>query len=247
MFHPVGPQSPSVYWRRRLVLLATFVIVVMLIALTARAAMGAGGGTPGAAGPTGVSHHPSAPASTSASKHGPHNRTSTRSSHRLTSQSSSQSSAGGSSSSNTSRHHRHHPGTPTSSTSAPPPPCQARDLAVQAVVGQNGYHVGDKPVVMLQVTNTGATPCVQDLADKQIVLKIYNGESRVWGSHDCQVQSGTDDRVLPVDQAVRVSITWSGYTSQPGCTDRQRVGAGSYTLYAWLAGHEGKAASFAIS
>lgn len=245
MFHPVGPQSPSVYWRRRLVLLATIVIVIMLIALTARAAISGGNGSsPSASGPTGPSHRPSAPSSTSASKHPPRTRTSSRSSRRLTSQLRTSSA----SSSRPGRPHRHRPGTATTSTSVPPPPaCSAHDLAVQAVVGQNTYHVGDSPVVMMQVTNTGSGPCVEDLSDKQIVLKVYNGESRVWGSHDCQVMPGSNERVLSPDQPVRVSITWSGYTSEPGCKDRQRVGAGSYTLYAWLAGHEGKAASFAIS
>ena len=114
-------------------------------------------------------------------------------------------------------------------------------------MGQTTYHVGQKPVLMLQVTNTGSTPCVQDLADRQIVLKVYNGESRVWGSHDCETQPGTDDRVLAVGRPVRVSITWSGLTSQPGCTGtRHRVGAGTYTLYPSLAGHQGKATQFSI-
>ena len=89
---------------------------------------------------------------------------------------------------------------------------------------------------------------MQDLADAQIVLKVYNGESRVWGSHDCEVQPGKDPRVLSVGRAVRVSITWSGLTSQPHqCTSRQRVGAGTYTLYATLAGHTGTATQFSIS
>ena len=53
--------------------------------------------------------------------------------------------------------------------------------------------------------------------------------------------------MLAVDRAVRVSITWSGLTSQPHqCTSRQRVGAGTYTLYAALAGRTGTAAQFSI-
>jgi hypothetical protein len=120
-------------------------------------------------------------------------------------------------------------------------------LELQAAVGQTTYHVGQKPLLMLQVTNGGSTSCVQDLADRQIVLKVYNGESRVWGSHDCEIQPGTNDRVLAVGRAVRVSITWSGLTSQPGCAGtRHRVGAGSYTLYVYLGGHQGRATQFSI-
>lgn len=116
------------------------------------------------------------------------------------------------------------------------------------MVGHNTYTVGQRPMVELQVTNVGAAPCVQDLADKQIVLKVYNGESRVWGSHDCEVQPGVDKRVLGVNRPVRVSVTWSGLTSEPHCAGtRQRVGVGTYTLYAQLSGHSGKVAQFTIN
>jgi hypothetical protein len=119
---------------------------------------------------------------------------------------------------------------------------------VSALAGQATYHVGDQPVLELQVVNPGPKPCVQDLADKQIELRVYNGESRVWGSHDCQIQPGTNLRTLAVNQPVRVAITWSGLTSQPSCAGtRQRVGAGNYTLYAVLAGKTGKAATFTIN
>ncbi|WP_375497382.1 hypothetical protein [uncultured Jatrophihabitans sp.] len=119
---------------------------------------------------------------------------------------------------------------------------------MSAVVGAANYKVGATPMLELQVTNVGKAPCVQDLADKQIVLKVYNGESRVWGSHDCEVQAGTQLRTLAVNSSVRVTITWSGLTSQPdNCSSRQRVGAGTYTLYATLSGKSGKAAQFTIS
>jgi hypothetical protein len=119
---------------------------------------------------------------------------------------------------------------------------------VTAVSTQATYHVGDQPVLELQVTNPGPQPCVQDLADSQVVLRVYNGESRVWGSHDCQIEPGTNPRVLAVDTPVRVAITWSGLTSEPHCAGtRQRVGAGTYTLYASLSGQTGKATQFTIS
>ena len=110
------------------------------------------------------------------------------------------------------------------------------------------YKVGASPMLEMQVTNVGKAPCVQDLADKQIVLKVYNGESRVWGSHDCATQPGSQLRTLAVNTSVRVTISWSGLTSQPNnCSSRQRVGAGTYTLYATLSGKTGKAAQFTIS
>jgi hypothetical protein len=127
-------------------------------------------------------------------------------------------------------------------------PCSSNNLEIAAVAGQPTYRIGDQPVLELQVTNVGPQPCVQDLADRQVELKVYNGESRVWGSHDCQIQPGTNERTLAVNKPVRVAITWSGLSSQPNCAGtRQRVGAGTYTLYALLAGRTGKAAQFTIS
>jgi hypothetical protein len=81
-----------------------------------------------------------------------------------------------------------------------------------------------------------------------VELRVYNGESRVWGSHDCEIQPGTAQRTLEPGQVVRVSIVWSGLSSQPQCAGtRQRVGAGTYTLYALLSGRTGTAAQFVIS
>jgi hypothetical protein len=141
------------------------------------------------------------------------------------------------------------------SSSAPAPPsrsgpprCVPAALKVAAVVERPSYRVGEKPMVLLQVTNTGAAPCVQNLADSQVELRVYNGESRVWGSHDCTVEPGVADRTLAVGRPVRVSVIWSGLSSQPKCAGtRQRVGAGAYTLYALLSGHRGAAAQFSIS
>ena len=130
----------------------------------------------------------------------------------------------------------------------PPKPCRRSQLVVSAVTNQTSYTVGDTPVLMMQVTNEGKAPCIQDLADSQVVLRVYNGVSRVWGSHDCQLKAGVDERTLLVAQSVRVSIVWSGLSSQVGCAGtRQRVGAGSYTLIAGLAGTDGVAAQFTIS
>jgi hypothetical protein len=135
---------------------------------------------------------------------------------------------------------------PTTSDSART--CDAAQLAVVAVTNRTSYRVGAHPVLTMQVTNTAAVACVQDLADRQVLLRVYNGESRVWGSHDCKTLPGSDDRVLLPGATIRISIVWSGYSSQPHCGGtRQRVGIGTYTLYASLSGKVGEAAQFSIS
>jgi hypothetical protein len=137
---------------------------------------------------------------------------------------------------------------PTGTRSAVAAPCKTSALKVAAVVDKPSYRIGEKPMVLLQVTNIGSAPCVQNLADSQVELRVYNGESRVWGSHDCTIQPGVSDRTLAVGQPVRVSVVWSGLSSQPKCAGtRQRVGAGTYTLYALLSGKEGTAAPFSVS
>ncbi|HET6876577.1 MAG TPA: hypothetical protein VFH38_03525 [Jatrophihabitans sp.] len=250
MFHPVGNQHPSVYWRRRLLLFAALALLVVLLALTVRAMSSNAAGKPAAAGPQHSA--PAGPAATSHSSSGSTAASSAgRSNHRQhqhATESKQSSSVANSASSSASSSAPDAASSGASTSAAPPARCQAKDLDIRAVVARPSYQVGQRPEVELQVTNTGTQPCVQDLADKQVVLKIYNGESRVWGSHDCQIEPGTDDRVLAVGSPVRVSITWSGLTSQPNCAGtRQRVGAGTYTLYASLSGHTGKAAQFTIS
>jgi hypothetical protein len=121
-------------------------------------------------------------------------------------------------------------------------------LSIAAATGQPKYAVGQQPALILRVTNIGPHNCTQDLADPQVELRVYNGAARVWGSHDCQVEPGRAVRTLVVGVAAGVQITWSGLSSQPQCAGtRQRVGAGTYTVYALLAGHQGKAAQFSLS
>lgn len=220
MFSPVGFRPPSVYWRRRIILLGSVVLLIVLIVLTLRATTG-GDGSPVADGST------------------PGNAPSPATGQPTSSPATTRTSPSSSTGKHSSRPH---------TTLAPATRCLSKDLAVQAVVAKKSYRVGDEPMVELEVTNAGAEPCVQDLADQQIELKVYNGESRVWGSHDCEIQSGTGDRTLAVKRPVRVSITWSGLTSRPNCAGtRQRVGAGTYTLYAVLSGKTGKATQFSIA
>jgi hypothetical protein len=235
MFHPVGSQPPSIYWRRRFVLLASLVALVVLIFLTVRVVLSHDPSHPTAAS-TGAPFSQSAPASTPAAS-----PSSTKSSAQPTPTPTSSPPSGSKSKSSRS------PSASTASSVAPKP-CPTSSLKLAAVTDHPKYSVGDNPELSIEVTNKGTVSCVVDLADPQIVMRVYNGESRVWGSHDCKVEPGVDDRTLMAGTSVRVSIVWSGLSSQPKCAgSRPRVGAGTYTLYASLAGHEAAAAQFTIS
>jgi hypothetical protein len=222
MLHPVGTLPASVYWRRRMMLLGAVVVLAVLSAVVLNSDNGKPQGAPPAATHTSTSN--AALHTTAVSTPSTTGTSSTSSTHAATGSTISPGS----------------PGVPTT--------CTSSQLKVAAVAGQTHFQVGDHPQLLLQVTNIGTAPCVQDLADSQVELRVYNGESRVWGSHDCQIEPGKNDQTLLVGQAVRVSIIWSGLSSQPKCAGtRQRVGAGTYTLYAVLSGHTGTAAQFSIS
>jgi hypothetical protein len=232
MLHPVGSLPPSVYWRRRLALLGSLALLIALTVYVLRP--GSGGSTPTSAGTRSSSSQPAPTTPTAA--------TTTRTTATTTAPPGTSPVANASNSAKATSTHG------STGTSVTPARCSIGGLKLAAMVDKPAYHVGDQPSVMLQVTNSTALPCVQDLSDSQIELRVYNGASRVWGSHDCQIQPGSADRTLMAGQSVRVSVTWSGLSSQPKCAGtRQRVGAGTYTLYGLLAGKEGTAAQFAIS
>jgi hypothetical protein len=208
MLHPVGELAPSVYWRRRVLLLATVLLAgVSVYAVFFR---DGGGGSPSSAG----TFSPSGQRSSSVAQ--------------STSLSSSTEA--------------------TSSTTAAPTTCSSSQLAITAASSAARYPAGAKPTVAIVVTNKGPRPCVQDLSDSQIELRVYNGSARVWGSHDCLVQPGTAPATLPVGQSIRREIQWSGLSSRPACAGtRTRVAAGRYTLFAYLAGQQGSTSTFTLA
>ncbi|SDI95440.1 hypothetical protein SAMN05444157_0970 [Frankineae bacterium MT45] len=142
-------------------------------------------------------------------------------------------------------------GTPNTSPSpkavASVGPCPQSALTIRAGTSAPSYPVSAQPVLYMQVTNIGAVPCAKDLSDTQIELVVYNGASRVWGSHDCQIIPGTSIQTLAVNMPIARSITWTGLSSQPGCVGvRQHVAAGTYTLRASLGGVQGTPATFKL-
>jgi hypothetical protein len=52
MFRPVGSQPPSVYWRRRLFVFGSVVLLLVLIVLTVKTATSGGSSTAAGAGPS---------------------------------------------------------------------------------------------------------------------------------------------------------------------------------------------------
>ena len=219
-------------------MLAGAVAAVILLILTVFA-LSSNGTTDTASSAGGSSSHPAAPSPTSPTG------ASSSSTPTASPSGSAAAPAGGSSSGTPTPN----PASPASSGSASAVvACIGAQLTISAGSQAPTYKVGDQPVLTLQVTNNGPGNCSQDLADSQVELRVYNGAARVWGSHDCLIQPGTDVKTLVAGTTVGVQITWSGLSSQPACAGtRQRVGAGTYTLYPYLAGAQGTAAQFSIA
>lgn len=220
---PVGNLPSSVYWRRRTLVVMPLLALVILLCYVA-------------CSPGGNSNSTSPVASTSS----------------LSRSTSSSPSPTGSATTSPTSTAPSPSGTPTAPASTPAAPavtaCVATSLQVAAVTSAKSYKVGTEPVLSLQVTNTGLKPCTQDLADGQIVLSVYNGDARVWGSHDCKVEPGTNVSTLSPNRPVKLSITWTGTSSVPGCqAQRVRVAAGTYTLKATLAKINGAPATFTLT
>ncbi len=224
MLHPLGPLPSVVYWRRRILLLAPIVLVVLTLYVAC------------SSGPDKRSAQPPPAGGHTSTAGGPATEPGTRSSAPSHSATATSTDSGAAAAPTASRF----AGTPAS--------CAKSSLKIAAATSAPSYHVGDQPVLYLQAINASSTPCVQDLADPQIELTVYNGAARVWGSHDCLITPGTSEQTLPIGQPIRRSITWTGLSSQPQCAGtRQRVGPGRYTLHAKLSGVEGTPAQFSIS
>ena len=192
MLHPVGKLPASVYWRRRLVLLAVLVLLLgggawagyLLMTRSASAATGSVTATRPAGTPALERVVPSIarllPPSPMASVI---------------------------------------PSVPPRTPPAPNPggPCTDAMLGV-AVHAPPSAPVGSKPTFTLVVTNSSPVPCVRalDKGLQEVVLLDAQGH-RVWGSDDCFPEASSDRRLLAPHQAVAFPIVWGGLTSAPGC------------------------------
>lgn len=206
MWHPVGPLRPSVYWRRRVV-----VLVVLMATLAGLSWLGwallsgrVGGGTSGAPAAGTSPRVASTPALERVMPSATDVRTPTPPAPA---------------------------GAGTAQTTGAAVPCtdEMLELAVRAPAV---VPVGSRTTIDLVVRNTSSTPCVRDLdpALQEIVLLDGSGR-RVWGSNDCLSAPHRDVRTLGPGESVASPLVWSGRTSEPTCTAaRTDPAPGAYVL-----------------
>jgi hypothetical protein len=226
MLSPRGTNARAVYWRRRVTALAIGVLLIVSVLFFV---------FDGPGGDNDTSHASPSPSTSSTSGASPGNGASTATGTPSATTSTSITATATSSLS-------------TAATDVVPLNCAAASLKIAAATSAATYPVGTSVPLDIVITNIGTAPCVADLSDTQIVLTVFSGQARVWGSHDCQIAPGASSQTLPVNQPIRREIVWSGLSAVAGCAGtRQRVGAGTYTVVPYFAGTTGTTAMFAIA
>ena len=149
---------------------------------------------------------------------------------------------------------------PTASKPAAKPPapsfdaqgnllCADADISVAAAPAAPAFQVGDKPRLLLTITNTGSRTCRRDVSGVLQIFTVFGSDgTRVWSTTDCFPGAGAEVRELTPGQQVQFTIKWSGTTSSPGCASpRALAPAGNYTLVGQLGKLASPPAQFTIT
>ncbi|HZM66134.1 MAG TPA: DUF4232 domain-containing protein [Nakamurella sp.] len=149
---------------------------------------------------------------------------------------------------------------PTASKPAAKPPapsfdaqgnllCADADISVAAAPAAPAFQVGDKPRLLLTITNTGSRTCRRDVSGALQIFTVFGSDgTRVWSTTDCFPGEGAEVRELTPGQQVQFTIKWSGTTSSPGCASpRALAPAGNYTLVGQLGKLASPPAQFTIT
>jgi hypothetical protein len=209
----VGPLPPSVYWRRRALVLGAALLVLFLVAQACMAATAAPGGdaagdpspsaaveTPAATPPLTA---PPAPPVTDRDNGGDDRDRST--SERLTGDE-----------------------------------CRDEDMLITAEADRTTFAAGDPVQFTIRIRNDSDRTCVRDIGGelRELYLIQGTGANKVWSTQHCGGPSGRDEAQLPPGFETTYFIVWSGRTSTT-CDGEDRpagpmVTPGKYQLFARL-------------
>jgi len=208
--HPVGPERPGTYWRRRALVLGVVLLVVVVVVLIV---VGRGNGAP-AAGPT-----PGGGASSGAADAGAGSGSGSASS------GASGSASGAPSSSPT----------PSAAARKDGAACATDQIALTPVLDKRVYGAGEDPKIAMSIKNTGSNSCHMDLGSAQQVLTITSGKEQYWSSKDCQTGGTDQDVTLKAGQQLTTpAIAWDRTRSSATTCDAARAsvtaGGASYHL-----------------
>ncbi|WP_433931020.1 hypothetical protein [Curtobacterium flaccumfaciens] len=220
--HPVGPEKPVVYWRRRALVLGALLVVVLVVVLIV---VGRGSGATSAA--------PSASASAGAGSGAG---------------ASSAGSAG--SGSGSSRSAAPKPSASASASASKPAAadgstCTKDQIVLTPVLDKSAYGPTEDPKIAMSIKNSGANSCHLDLGSAQQVLTISSGQEQYWSSKDCQTGGTNQDVTIKSGQTLTTpAIAWDRTRSSTSTCDSSRpavtAGGASYHLQVAVGNLESK-------
>lgn len=220
--HPVGPEKPVVYWRRRALVLGALLVVVLVVVLIV---VGRGNGATSAA--------PSASASAGAGSGAG---------------ASSAGSAGSGSGSGSSRAAAPKPSASAAATkpaAADGSTCTKDQIVLTPVLDKSAYGPTEDPKIAMSIKNSGTNSCHLDLGSAQQVLTISSGQEQYWSSKDCQTGGTNQDVTIKSGQTLTTpAIAWDRTRSSTSTCDSSRpavtAGGASYHLQVAVGNLESK-------
>lgn len=217
--HPVGPEKPVVYWRRRALVLGALLVVVLVVVLIV---VGRGSGATSAAPSASASAGSGADASSAGSGSG---SGSSRSAAPKPSASASASAS--------------KPAAADGST------CTKDQIVLTPVLDKSAYGPTEDPKIAMSIKNSGANSCHLDLGSAQQVLTISSGQEQYWSSKDCQTGGTNQDVTIKSGQTLTTpAIAWDRTRSSTSTCDSSRpavtAGGASYHLQVAVGNLESK-------
>lgn len=119
---------------------------------------------------------------------------------------------------------------------ANPVGCQADAVSLELGLPGGAVDAGSRVDVPITITNTGQVPCLLDVGNASLELRVTSGDDTVWTTAQCPA-SGNERQILLATGAVEEStITWSGRRSAADCpSDTREARAGTYRVQVALA------------
>ncbi|GAA3341309.1 hypothetical protein GCM10017714_24770 [Curtobacterium pusillum] len=216
--HPVGPEKPGVYWRRRATVVGVLLLIVIVVVLIV---VGRGGAT---------SAEPGAAASASSSG---------------ATRASGGSGGSGASASDPARVTPSASASSSSAAAADGSTCSKDQIQLTPVVDKTSYGPTEDPKIAMSIKNTGSNSCHMDLGSSQQVLTISSGEEQYWSSKDCQTGGTNQDVTIKAGQTLTTpAIAWDRTRSSTSTCDSSRPsvtgGGASYHLQVAVGNIEAK-------
>lgn len=216
--HPVGPEKPVVYWRRRALVLGALLVVVLVVVLIV---VGRGSGATSAA--------PSASASAGSGAGA----------------SSAGSAGSGSSRSAAPKPAASASAAATKPAAADGSTCTKDQIVLTPVLDKSAYGPTEDPKIAMSIKNSGTNSCHLDLGSAQQVLTISSGQEQYWSSKDCQTGGTNQDVTIKSGQTLTTpAIAWDRTRSSTSTCDSSRpavtAGGASYHLQVAVGNLESK-------